>query len=557
MITDLAGRITYLNPVAAHLTGWGAQEAIGELLEAVLPLVSESTRRAIPSTAARCLAEGRSVDLEDGVVLVRRDGTEVPVGDSAAPVRDQQGATVGVVLVIQDESEKRRVGHRLAYEATHDALTGLVNRREFDRRLARVFAGLGSSDAAHALLIMDLDRFKTVNDSSGHQAGDAMLRELGPLLSRHLRKRDTLARMGGDEFGALLENCPLADAERVAESLRAAVEQYRFEWEGQVHAIGISVGLIPVVAESGGMLDVLRAADGACYEAKEAGGNRVHLDRLGHLPEIRPPALARRVTRLARAADEGHFRLFAQPILPIRTDLPGRPTPSRYEILLRLPDGHGGMQVAADFLPQAERHHLMPAIDRWVVRETIALLGRWQREHPDVELPVCSINLSASALAGDTLLPVLEQQLARHQVPARHLCFELNEAAVAGNLARAAQFVAGVQATGCEVALDQYGGEPGSIDFLRSLPVDWVKIAAPLVSGRSPDPVGSSMVAEISRLGRSLGIRTVATQVDREETLPHLHALGLGYAQGLALAPPTSLTDSSGRLVMGSTLPGT
>jgi diguanylate cyclase (GGDEF)-like protein/PAS domain S-box-containing protein len=274
--TDAAGMISYLNPVAERLTGWSAVEALGQSLDAVLPLISEATRLPVPNTAARCLSEGRSIDLEDGVLLLRRDGSEVPIGDSAAPVRDRDGAELGVVLVIQDESEKRRVGRRLSYEATHDPLTGLINRREFDRRLTRVITDQSSADAEHVVLFLDLDRFKAINDSCGHGAGDELLRSLGPVLSRHLRKRDTLARLGGDEFGVLLENCPLAEAERVAESLRAAIEQCQFEWGNRTFTIGASIGLIPASSDSGGIAAVLRAADAACYAAKEGGGNRVH-----------------------------------------------------------------------------------------------------------------------------------------------------------------------------------------------------------------------------------------------------------------------------------------
>lgn len=543
--TDLTGRITYLNPVAVRLTGWSADDAVGQLLEAVLPLISESTRLPVANTAVRCLAEGRSVDLEEGVILVRRDGTEVPIGDSAAPVRDSTGDTVGVVLVIQDEGEKRRVGHRLTHEANHDGLTGLVNRREFDRRLARVVADQNAHPSDPALVLLDLDRFKAVNDGGGHEAGDALLRDLGPLLSRHLRQGDTLARLGGDEFGLLLENCPLVDAERIAESLRSTIEQHRHEWEDKAYTISASLGLIPILPAWRDVSEVLRAADAACYEAKAAGGNRVHVERMGQDATRRAPALARRVTRLARAADEGHFLLYAQPIVALR---PGRPERLRLEVLLRLPDGHGGVQVAADFLPQAARHHLMPAIDRWVVRETIAQLGQWHQGHPGAEWPLCSINLSASALAGDTLLPVIEAQLARHSIPAATLCFEIEESDALGDVARTARFIEGIQAAGCKVALDNFGSGISSFGFLRSLRVDSVKIGAPLVHGVVADALSGSIVSAIHRIGESLGIDTVATQVGTTPVLRQLDVLGLGYAQGLALGEPVPLTDADGEL---------
>ena len=549
--TDAAGVITYLNPVAERLTGWVAEDALGQSLDAVLPLISEITRQPVANTTSRCLGEGRSIDLEEGVLLLRRDGTEVPIGDSAAPVRDRSGATVGVVLVIQDESEKRRVGKRLSYEATHDPLTGLINRREFERRLARVLRDSSMADSEDMLLYLDLDRFKLVNDTCGHDAGDDLLRRLSGLLARYMRKRDTLARLGGDEFAVLLEDCPLPEAERIAENLRAEVERCHFEWGGKTFSIATSIGLIPVMAQSGGMAAVLRAADAACYEAKDSGGNRVHLERLGRNAADISLAMARRVTRLARAADEGTFQLYAQPIVTLQPDLPTRP---RLEILLRLPDGRGQVQSAAEFLPQAERYNLMPVIDRWVVRETIALLGQWQREHPDSELPVCSINLSASALADDSLVPVLLQQLAKYNVPSETICFEIPESAALANLARTVRFLSEIRATGCGMALEDFGSGVTSFTYLKTLTVDFLKIGGPFVL-EVEDPMYGSIVEAVNQIGRSMGISTIAKQVGSEPVLHRLRQLGVGYAQGRALTPPMPITDPDGRLMLQNVLP--
>lgn len=274
--TDLTGAITYLNPVAERLTGWTVAEALGAPLDRVLPLIAEASRAPIKHRVAHCLEEGRSIDLESGALLLRRDGTEVPVGDSAAPLMDPNGKTVGVVLVMQDESENRRVGHRLSYEASHDALTGLCNRREFDRRLGRIMAGLRSTNSEQAIVMLDLDHFKEINDTSGHAAGDALLRALGPLLTQQLRRHDTLARLGGDEFGILLEECSLDTAACIAENVRLAIEQCRFTFVDVPFLVTASIGLMPITADSGGMTTVMHAVDAACYAAKTSGGNRVH-----------------------------------------------------------------------------------------------------------------------------------------------------------------------------------------------------------------------------------------------------------------------------------------
>jgi diguanylate cyclase (GGDEF)-like protein/PAS domain S-box-containing protein len=545
--TDATSIITYLNPVAERLTGWTAEDARGQSLDTVLPLISEASRQPVPNTAARCLEEGRSIDLEDGVLLLRRDGTEVPIGDSAAPVRDSAGGMTGVVLVIQDESEKRRVGHRLSFEATHDALTGLINRREFERRLTRVVVGLAEVPGEHVLLCLDLDRFKTVNDSCGHDAGDDLLRRLGPLLSGHLRKRDTLARLGGDEFGVLLENCPMVEAQRVAETIRAELERYRFEWEGAEFSIGASIGLIAVTQESGAIGDILRAADAACYAAKESGGNRVHLERRDRDSAGESPTPERRVTRLARAVEEGQFELYAQRMVPLQPENAAR---ARFEILLRLPDGKGQMEVAGEFLPQAARYNLMPAIDRWVISGAIAVLGQWHRDHPDSELPVCSINLSASALVDDKLVPEIERQLTEQGLPAGAFCFEVAESAALSNLAGAVRFLSEIRAAGCGMALEDFGGSVSSFTYLKTLPVDFLKIGGHFVRGVVDDPMYGSIVGAVNEIARSIGMFTIAKQVGSERVLDKLRTLGIGYAQGRALTAPAPLTDSNGRFMM-------
>src|SRR5437867_1357614 len=388
--TDAAGAITYLNPTAERLTGWRATEALGQPVDTVLMLVSDATRQPMENIPARCLREGRAVDLADGVLLVRRDGTDVPIEDSAAPLRDRHGTTIGVVLVFHDVTERRRAARKLSHEATHDALTGLVGRKEFEERLARVLAEAAAGVAEHVLCYLDLDRFKLVNDTCGHEAGDDLLRKISRLLSGRLRSRDTLARLGGDEFGVLLEYCSLTKAAEIAGKLERAIEEFRYVWGERSFSLGVSIGVVAITAASGRTADVLRAADEACYAAKDAGGNRVHVARPEAAPGLQQQVESRRIIRLSRAVYEGHFELYAQAIVPLAPEHPARP---RCEILLRLPDARGGVETADAFLPQAERHRLMPAIDRWVVRQTAAVLGQWHREHPERELPLCAINL--------------------------------------------------------------------------------------------------------------------------------------------------------------------
>ncbi|MBL0177727.1 MAG: diguanylate cyclase [Gemmatimonadetes bacterium] len=283
MTTDLTGRITYINPVAERLTGWRSTQALGEPIDIVLNLISDANRQPMESPVVRCLREGRSIDMPEGILLLRRDGTEVAIGDSAAPILDRNGLTTGVVLVYHDVSERRRTSKRLSHDATHDGLTGLTNRAEFERQVSRVLrhaADHPKDEVAHVLGCMDLDHFKTVNDTSGHEAGDALLKTISGLFGGRMRKRDTLARLGGDEFGVLLEDCAIGEAEEVAESLRMAVQALRFQWGERDFTLGVSIGLVPITTNDTQLTAALRSADAACYAAKEQGGNRVHVGQL-------------------------------------------------------------------------------------------------------------------------------------------------------------------------------------------------------------------------------------------------------------------------------------
>ncbi len=545
--TDLAGTITYLNPMAERLTGWRTTEALGQPLNTVLTLISEATRQPIESIPARVLHEGRAVDLADGVLLLRRDGTEVAVGDSASPIRDRNGVTIGVVLVFHDVTERRRTVRRLSHEATHDSLTGLISRQEFERRLTRVLAEVAADATEHALCYLDLDRFKLVNDTCGHEAGDDLLRSIGRLLAGRLRSRDTVARLGGDEFGVLLEHCSLAKAEEVLGNLQQAIENFRYVWGERSFSLGASIGVVPITAASGLTADVLRAADNACYAAKEAGGNRVHVARLEAIPEVQEQVESRRIARLTRAVAEGRFHLYAQPIVPLAAERPGRP---RCEILLRLPDERGGVETPASFLPQAERYRLIPAIDRWVVRQTVALLGGWHRDHPECELPLCSVNLSVSSLDDADLVPAVREYLTEHRLPPAALCFEIDEAAALGNFAQLVRLISEIRATGCGVGLDDFGSGLTSFAHLKALPVDYVKIGGHYVRGAVDDPVYGTLVNTVNQIGRIMGIATIAEQVESETILQKLRVLGVGYAQGHAVAPPAPLVDAEGNVAL-------
>jgi len=542
MTTDRAGKVTYMNPTAERLSGWRTTEALGQPLSTVLPLVAETTRQPIEDIPTRCLREDRTVDLIGDVVLVRRDGTEVPLGDSAAPLRDRNGATIGVVMVFHDVTERRRTIHTLTHEASHDSLTGLVNRMEFERRLGRVRAETEEGEE-HALCYLDLDGFKLVNDTVGHEAGDALLKAISRLTDDRIRSRDTVARLGGDEFGVLLEHCALAKAEEIATDLQHAIENLDFTWQEATFPIGASIGVVPITATSGRSADLLRAADAACYAAKEAGGSRVEIgqetaDGTAQVSEDR------RAQRLSRALEEGGFELLVQPIMFLGSEASLAP---RCEILLRLSDERGGMETPEAFLPYAERYRLVPAIDRWVLKRTIAGLAAWHQAHPDCEIPICSINLSISSLGDRDLVPALRDYLAEYRIPPGALSFELHEAAL-GNFAQLVRLISELRAAGCGVGLEEFGSGLSSFAHLKALLVDYVKIGGHYVRSIAGDPVYRTLVTAVNDVGRHMGITVMADEVDDEDTLERLRELGVAYAQGNAVAPAGPLVHLDGTI---------
>jgi diguanylate cyclase (GGDEF)-like protein/PAS domain S-box-containing protein len=538
--TNRTGTITYMNPTAERLSGWRTTEALGQPLSTVLPLVSETTRQPIEDIPTRCLREDRTVDLIGDVLLVRRDGTEVPLGDSAAPLRDRNGATIGVVMVFHDVTERRRTIHTLTQEASHDSLTGLINRLEFERRVGRVRAATEEGEE-HALCYLDLDGFKFVNDSAGHEAGDELLKAISRLANDRIRSRDTVARLGGDEFGVLLEHCALAKAQEIATDLQQAIEDLDFRWKEEPFPIGASIGVVPITATSGRTADLLRAADAACYAAKEAGGSQVQIgqetaDGTAQISEDR------RALRLTRALEEGGFELLVQPLMFLGTETRYFP---RCEILLRLPDERGGLETPEAFLPHAVRYRLVPAIDRWVVKQTIVRLAAWHEAHPQCEIPICSINLSVSSLGDRDLVPALREYLEEYRLPPESLNFELGEAAL-GNFAQLVRLISELRAVGCGVGLEEFGSGLSSFAHLKALLVDYVKIGGHYVRSVAGDPVYRTLVAAVNDVGKHMGITVMADEVDDEDTLERLRELGVAYAQGNAVAPAGPLVHLDG-----------
>ncbi|HEX2492738.1 MAG TPA: EAL domain-containing protein [Steroidobacter sp.] len=534
--TDSAGRVEYLNPVAEELTGWRTSEAQGKSLPEVLNILNEASRVPLEDPVSRALREGCVIALADQSVMVNRRGQEIAVQHSAAPIRDRTGGIIGAVMVFHDVSKERRLRRALAYQASHDALTGLINRREFENRLNEALVNARVNEATtHVLLYLDLDQFKLVNDTCGHQAGDRLLKQITGILQTRTRSSDTIARLGGDEFGILLQDCTAGCAAKIADNLRQAIREYRFEWQDGAMNVGVSIGIVEINSASESIASVLSAADVACYAAKDSGRNRVHMYQYGAAPERHREM--QWVSRITRACEETRLELYYQPIAPIGANRDPR---GHYELLLRMRDENGGLVPPAEFIPAAERYNIMPMIDRWVVSQALGALAHYRSDGDARHGYTLSINLSGTSLNDDRFLEFLINELQTYDLSPGAVCFEITETAAISNLPNVVHFMREFRARGCLFSLDDFGSGLSSFMYLKNLPVDYLKIDGQFIQNVTTDHVDRSMVEAITQIGRAMGIKTVAERVETAEVLACLADIGVEYAQGYYIAPPES-----------------
>ena len=485
-----------------------------------------------------CLREEIVTGTVDHVVLVRPDGSEVEVVNTAAPIRSKEGGSLmGAVLVIHDVSRARKMAKQLSYQASHDDLTGLVNRREFERRLAKAVDTAEPGKLEHTLCYMDLDQFKVVNDTCGHIAGDELLRQFAAILRGRVRDPDTVARLGGDEFGILFEGCNAEVAKRTAESLLTRVKEFRFAWRDCAFDIGVSIGLVSITSSEQSVTDIMSAADVACYTAKDNGRNRVHVFRLEDDELKKRHGEMRWVSRLGKALEEDRFRLYSQKIASVADVTSGTP---HYELLLRLLDEEGKLIPPLAFIPAAERYNLMSSIDRWVVRkafETIkanaAMASDW----------LFSINLSGQSLSDGDFLHFVVDAFDKTGVSPKQICFEITETTAMVNLTRATQFISILKGMGCRFSLDDFGTGLSSFGYLKALDVDYLKIDGSFVRNIVSDPVNRAVVEAANQIGHAMGMQTVAEFVENGEIQGALRQIGVDYAQGYGISKPGPMEE--------------
>ncbi len=546
LAVDEQCRVTYMNPAAERLAQQQAGNARLRPLADLFGLLDEHGQDDGLHPVEEILKGKMDSAVSASRQLRRQDGTEIMVSMVVAPVHLHEGAA-GAVVVLHDTTRERQYVANLSWQASHDALTGLVNRREFDRRLTRAVGRQQESSAHHVLMYLDFDQFKIINDTCGHAVGDQLICQAARQLQACLRESDTLARLGGDEFGVLLENCPVEPAMKIAENLRKAVQDLDFSSNGRTFSIGVSIGLVGLAPSQFEVAEALKAADMACYLAKEKGRNRIQVYNAEDSDLSMRFGEMEWVQKIHQALEEQRFCLYSQDIASVS---PAGGEGAHIEILLRLRDENGNLVSPGEFIPAAERYGLMPLLDRWVVENALKILAE-RYQGADRPIAICAINLSGLTVGDQEFLAFLREQIGRYRLPPGMICFEVTETTAIANLSHAIRFIRELQALGCRFALDDFGAGMSSFAYLKQLPVDYLKIDGSFVRDMLENPVDYAMVEMISRLGRLMGKQTIAEFVESRGIFSALEEIGVNYAQGYAIARPAPffVPDCVGRAV--------
>jgi len=537
--TDEAGNIHDLNPCAEKLTGWRKDEAIGKPLPNIFNIVDEGTFKSAPNPVEGVLEQNSIINSPSNILLIGHDKTEHAIEHTAAPIMDHDQNIHGVVVVFRDVTEMRSMAYKLSYQASHDSLTGLINRREFEARMEQAIANARAEHQQHALCYLDLDQFKIINDTAGHSAGDELLKQLAHSLPKKLRSIDVLARFGGDEFGILLEGCKPEKALAIADKLRKAVKAERFVWEENSFEVTASIGIVPITSMSGNLSELLSAADRACYAAKDDGRNRIHLYDPNDADTDKLRGEMVWIQRINHALENNHFTLYQQEIFPLNNNPSG---PRHFELLIRMQEHNGELIPPMLFIPAAERYNLMPVIDRWVIHDALQFLSSYSI-NSDLGQTVFAINLSGQSLCESRFLNFVVSEFDKTGVNPEQICFEITETAAIANLSRAIRLITTLKELGCKFALDDFGSGLSSFGYLKNMPVDYLKIDGSFILDICDDPTDLAFVEAINRIGHVLGIQTIAEFVENEAIVVQLKEIGINYGQGYYFCRPAPLDE--------------
>lgn len=529
-------RIAFLNPAAEQLCACSKNAALGKPFHSVFKLHDEQTGN--PILIADSWASNNADSLPKKRIeatLSRADHVKVPVELSIVAANSDTGCNNGLAIILHNITQRHDFDRKLAWHSTHDQLTGLINRNEFEKRLEAQIKYSKNGQHRHALLYLDLDQFKIINDTIGHAAGDELLVQITDLVKQKVKPSDLLARLGGDEFGILLIDCAIAAAHKIAQEIRQSIQDFRFQWKDKTYSVSTSIGLAPISHHCENYVTLLTCADTACFTAKDCGRNRVHIYEFDNQDLIKRRNEMQWISRLQNAMDKNNMLLFCQEIRPAQSDPQLRP---RLEILLRIVDEDMLVSPAA-FIPAAERYNLMPKVDRWVLRNTFEFLksrdlSRWE---------AVNINLSGQSISDESFLYFLIECIKKTAVDPEFFCFEITETAAISDLNSAASFMEVLRKMGCQFALDDFGAGLSSFAYLKNLPIDFLKIDGAFVKGMNDSHVDQAMLEAINHIGHVMGIKTIAEYVESDELLAQVRAIGVDYVQGYAISRPSPLEE--------------
>ncbi len=533
--TDMKCQVESMNPVAEGLTGWPSYEAKGNHIDGILKLIGATTRERITNLGEDCLDTGKPVESKSNLILLDRFNNEHPIELSVTPSSSLNIETGGLVLIFKDASETNRLTQEISHQASHDALTGLLNRQEFELRLDGAISSAATHDVQHVLCYLDLNQFKIINAQAGHTAGDIVLKQAAEHMKQHMRSIDVFARLGGDEFALLLVNTTADQAKILAQNLINTIRNSTFKWRDQHFEIGISIGLITIDKYSQDSAHMLTRAELACFTAKDHGRNKLHIHRK------EDDELTSRHTEMMRAAgvtgalQEDRFRIYCQPIVALS---PKNNESLHYELLIRLTDPQGDLIMPASFIPAAERYGLMTSLDRWMISTAFNSYNDTFGKESGVQI---AINLSGNSLNDDSLLDFIKGEITETAIEPSNVCFEITETAAISNLDQVSQLIVELKRIGCRFALDDFGSGLSSFTYLKNLPVDYLKIDGSFVHDMIDDSIDHAMVEAINQVGHIMGIGTIAECAESEEVVEMLRELGVDYAQGYAMGAPVPI----------------
>jgi diguanylate cyclase (GGDEF)-like protein/PAS domain S-box-containing protein len=546
--TDNERKIQFLNPVAEEITGWKEAEAQTKSIENLISIIDENTNSIIQLPAVDTPITKKSIFYFKNAVVKNRNGDKIPVEGTIASIRDSEKKVEGQVIAIRDVTQLREMSDKISYQASHDALTGLYNREAFSQSLKGMINSANKENRQHALIYLDLDQFKLINDTIGHAAGDELLLETTGIMKSVFRSSDVCARLGGDEFGVLLSDTDQDMAYVIAQRLHNRLSERRLIWDKTAFNIHSSIGLVTIDTASEDIHSVLAAADDACYIAKDEGGRRIRVYKTSDSTFKKRRGEMQWVTRLTRALEEDRFELFYQNIIPI-SQAAKETRMEKFELLIRMVDEEGNIIPPADFLPAAERYNMMPSIDRWVINTAMGMYNKVASQNGTVgKRMIFTINLSAESMADEHFLEFIQNQIKSHGVKPSDFCFEITETVTISNMTTASKFIHELKALGCTFALDDFGSGFSSFNYLKNMPVDYLKIDGSFVKDMDENAVNSAMVEAINNLGHVMGIKTIAEFVRNRQILDRLKDLGIDYAQGYEISKPQSLKELIGDL---------